>query len=91
MFILQTEATLYRFGFGFVEKELELYAQKDYKPNIESLEKQQLKALMRTIKANEKWYAEIVNKAEKKGITPEEMLLIDARYIIDQRKKKAKN
>ena len=45
MFILQTEATLYRFGFGFVEKEYELYAQEDYKPVVESAEKKQLKAL----------------------------------------------
>ena len=91
VFILQTEATLYRFGFGFVEKEVELYAQKDYNPNVEPLEQQQLKAIIRSIKTNEKWYAEILRKAEKKGITPEEMLLIDARYIIDQRKKADKN
>ena len=49
------------------------------------------KAIIRSIKTNEKWYAEILKKAEKKGITPEEMLLIDARYIIDQRKKADKN
>ena len=91
VFILQTEATLYRFGFGFVEKEYELYAQEDYKPIVVSAEKQQLDALMRNIKANKYWYAKVVEKAKKKGITPEEMLLIDARYIIDQRKKKANN
>jgi len=88
VFILQTEATLYRFGFGFVEKEYDLYAQEDYKPVIESPEKQQLNALMRNIRSNKEWYAKVVEKAKKKGITPEEMLLLDARYMINQRKKK---
>lgn len=91
VFILQTEATLYRFGFGFVDKEYELYAQKDYKPVIETDDEKQLKALIRNIRANKEWYAKIVKKAEKKGITPEEMLLIDVRYMIEQKKKNTDN
>lgn len=86
VFLLQTEATLYRFGFGFLEKEHELYAQKDYKPVNESAEKKQLKALIRNIKANKDWYAKVIEKAKKKGISTEEMLLLDARYIIEQKK-----
>jgi len=88
VFILQTEATLYRYAFGFIEKQNELYAQLDYKVDSSAIEKQQLNSIIRSIKANNKWYASVHVKAEKRGVTIEEMLRSEAKYVLKTRKKK---
>lgn len=51
VFILQTEITLDRFAFGFVDKLYELYAQKDFKPDGSLFEKQLIEAHKRNQKA----------------------------------------
>ncbi len=89
VFILQTEATLYRFAFGFVDKQYELYAQSDYNPDAEyePTENQEIAIILRNIKANKEWYNKVEEKAKKKDIPVDEMLQIEARYILEKRKK----
>lgn len=89
VFILQTEATLYRFAFGFVDKQYELYAQSDYNPDdeLELTENQEIAVIIQNIKANKEWYNQVDEKAKKKGIPVDEMLQIEARYILEKRKK----
>lgn len=79
VFILQTEATLYRYAFGFIEKQVELYSQ-PYTVDSALILKQELRSVIRSIKSNEKWYSSVIEKAEKRGLTIEEMLEIEARY-----------
>lgn len=86
VFILQTEATLYRYAFGFIEKQLEVYSDPDYKIDSTQLQKLEINSVIRTIRGSEKWFKSVNEKAEKKGITIEEMLEREAQYVLNNRK-----
>ena len=88
VFILQTEATLDRYAFGFIEKQLEVYSQTDYKVDSILIGKRELNSMINNIKSNEEWYLSVVEKAEKRGISIEKMLELDARYVLKNMKKK---
>ncbi len=88
VFILQTEATLYRYAFGFIEKQLEVYANPDYKVDSSQIKRQELNSIIRSIKSNEKWYSSVLEKADKRSISVEEMLENEARYVLKNRKNK---
>lgn len=90
VFILQTEATLYRYAFGFLEKQRELYSLSDYSPDTLAMQNQELNSIIRNIKSNEKWYSKIAEKAEKRGVSVEEMLKNEARYVLKVKKEKSK-
>lgn len=86
VFILNTEVTLDRFSFGFVDKLYELYAQKDYTPNPDQFMKQLLDAHIRNIKENQEIFRDIEQKAREMGISTDEMLKIEAmRKIVDKK------
>lgn len=87
VFILQTEATLYRFAFGFIDKQFELYQQTDYDPYSEPEADQEIASVIRKIKASDNWYSKVREKAKVKGITIDKMLLLEARYVVDNRHK----
>jgi len=100
IFILQTEATLKRFAFGFVDKLSDIYSQDRIDsidksmheviiaPSDESLYEDEIAALIQKIKNSEEWYSSIQKKAEKNGVPIDEMLRLDAIYIIKQKSKK---
>ena len=87
VFILQTEATLDRFGFGFIEKQIELYEQQNYITSVDTLKSSKVEAMMQAIKSDKKWFSMIVEKAKKNGISTEKMLRIDAEYMLKQKSK----
>ena len=88
VFILQTEATLDRFGFGFIEKQIEIYGQQNYKPQVDTIVSSKITAMMEHIKSDEGWYEMIKEKAKKNGISTEKMLRLDAEYVIEEQNKK---
>jgi len=77
VFILQTEATLDRFGFGFIEKQIEIYGQQNYKPQVDTIVSSKITAMMEHIKSDEGWYEMIKEKAKKNGISTEKMLRLE--------------
>ncbi|MBS1646060.1 MAG: hypothetical protein JST67_01830 [Bacteroidetes bacterium] len=81
--IMATEATLPTFGWGFIEN---MYytlkgenTQKKFKEDIEALKKR--------IKADEKWMRVIEEKAKKNNISVDSMLASDAKWVIQNIKK----
>ncbi len=82
IFILQTEATLHRFAFGFLDKLLEVYNDTTYVVDKEMILDQKAAMLVRKIKDNKDWYDRVKEKAVKRNITVEEMLERDAKYLI---------
>ncbi len=89
VFIMQTEATLNRFAFGFFDKQADLYSKPYEKPEDQKdLATDQLRQIINKIKASDEWYELVRKKANNKGISMDEMLKIEAEYIIDQKNKK---
>jgi len=96
IFILQTEATLNRFAFGFVDKLGDIYLQNDTiypeestnKPSAKSIYEKEIAAFIQNIKNSDVWYSSVVEKAKNRGIPVEEMLRLDAIYMIKQNSKK---
>jgi hypothetical protein len=72
--ILHSEATLYKFGNGFVDMCYESICRPDP-------EKEKIQAMKGKIRATDGWYKEIVKKAAERNISTDSMLEIDARYM----------
>ncbi len=87
VFILQTEATINWFAFGFVDELYDLYMDKDYQPNLELVKKHEINLIISKINLDKNWLATIIKKAKEKGISTEEMILRDANYVYESRKK----
>lgn len=49
---------------------------------------QEINKIKATIRSDKKWYQIIVQKAEKRNVSTEEMLLLDATWMYNQKKKK---
>lgn len=79
--IISTEANLFKFPFGFEEV---LYP----KPINDSIFKARVKSLSNYIKTNETWYNSIKATAQKKAITVDSALKIEAVYTIREEIKK---
>ncbi|MCA6363066.1 MAG: hypothetical protein IM638_08500 [Bacteroidetes bacterium] len=96
-----TDANLDEFGWGFIEQ---VYAQLQAAPALPQIaEKEKPKGLspafaktippdvakmMMAIRGNPDWYATVAEKAKQKGIAADSMLYLDARFMIDEQKKK---
>ncbi len=88
VFILLTEANLFKFAFGFIDTLHSLYAQRDYKPTPELFDKLYVDAHIQNIKANKRLYRNIEQKAKKRGISTDEMLHVEVKSIIEKNKAK---
>lgn len=77
IFILSTEATLSKFGWGFIE-----YLHKNYYTNKNA----KIQEIINTIKAEPKWYNDIIKKAKEKNISIDSMLYLDAEWIYNNSK-----
>lgn len=91
IFILQTEATLYRFAFGYLDKLIEVYKDTNYVFDTNIINNAKVNAIIEKIRSSESWYSLIERKAKKRGIPVEKMLEQDARYLIGKQKEKDKN
>ncbi|MCK9453211.1 MAG: hypothetical protein M0Q90_16060 [Bacteroidales bacterium] len=82
--LIQTDANMNRFGFGFIDDVYELI--KD--GGTEALQKKiAIKAIVERIRGSESYMEMIREKAQKKGISEEEMLLLDAGWVYDNQQK----
>lgn len=82
--LIQTDANMNRFGFGFIDDLYELV--KDNGTQILQ-KKMAIKAIADRIRASESYMKMIREKALKKGVSEEEMLLLDAGWIYDNKQK----
>jgi len=73
--ILHSEATLYKFGNGFVDMCYESIC----RPNPEKEKIQEMKG---KIRATGNWYQDVVKKAADRDISTDSMLEVDARYML---------
>lgn len=76
--IMHAEATLHKFGGGFVDMCYDTY----YKPDKR---KEQLQEMKEKIKGTPAWFKEISEKAQKRGLSQDSMLTLDAIYRLDQK------
>jgi len=78
--ILQTDGGLNNFGFGFFDKLINNF-------NAGDIPAEALKYIT-AIKNDPAWLAQIEKKAGERGISVDEMIVIDAKYMLEQEKKK---
>lgn len=74
--ILQTDGGLNNFGFGFFDKIVDSFNNKD-------LPEGALKYIT-AIKNDSKWLVDVENKAKERGISTDEMIEIDARFMYEE-------
>jgi acetyltransferase AlgX (SGNH hydrolase-like protein) len=92
VFILQTEGTLNRFTFGFVDNMYDIYLKrKSETPEEEKISEEEIAVIINNIRNSKGWYDVIVEKAKTRGISTEEMIRIDAIYVIRQERLKSRN
>lgn len=80
--VICTAPMCYSFMFGFAQTAQDLY-QKDG-----ASEEEKFQMTIESIKANEEWMKAIEEQAKERGITVEENLQRNARYVMEQNKKK---
>jgi hypothetical protein len=86
--ILLTDANLYRFGFGFVEQLDEAIKQQENTSNEDLAE---LKNIINGIRSSEEWMASVTKKAAERNISVEEMLRLDAFWVLNNNKTQHKH
>lgn len=79
--LMHTEATLHKFGDGFVEMCHDLFFKS-------SQWKQEIQIMKGKIRGTKTWFDSVVDKASKRGISTDSMLTLDAIYMLEQEKQK---
>ncbi|MBU1370160.1 MAG: hypothetical protein KJ578_08885 [Bacteroidetes bacterium] len=83
--IIQTDANMDRYGFGFID---ELYALIKDGGSAALERKMAIKEIADRISKSDSYMEVIHEKAKKRGISAEEMLLLDAGWVYDNKQKK---
>ncbi|MBK9291433.1 MAG: hypothetical protein IPM52_07385 [Bacteroidetes bacterium] len=83
--ILLTDANMYRFGFGFVEQLHEAIQQYD---SLSASDLAKLDEIVAAIRASEEWMANVRQKAADRRISEEEMIRLDAFWVLQHNKTK---
>jgi hypothetical protein len=73
--LLHSEATLKRFGNGFVRMAYETYCEK-------AVYREKMQQIKESIVGTKEWYQDVVNKASERGISVDSMLTLDAIYVL---------
>lgn len=76
-----TAPMLYNYMFGFIQSAY------DYYKNGVLSNEEAIQSIIKRIKANPQWLEAIEQQAQRNGITLEENLLINAKYVLDSQKK----
>ena len=77
--IMHAEATLHKFGGGFVDLCYNAY----YNPEVRKEKIQEMKEI---IVSSPVWFKEVSEKAQERNLTVDSMLTLDAVYMLDQQK-----
>jgi SGNH hydrolase-like domain, acetyltransferase AlgX len=75
--LMHSEATLHKFGGGFVDMCHEAYLHP-------KLKKEKTQNMKEKIRASPEWYNKIIEKAAERNLTVDSMLTLDALYILDR-------
>jgi len=86
--LMQTDATLPRFSFGFVG---ELYEAINRENSYTKQELEEIQDIISRIRANDAYMEMIHEKAVQRNISTEEMLRLDALWVFEHEKEKRKN
>ncbi len=81
IFLLQTDGGLNNFGFGFFDKIITEFDRTNLEPEVIKY--------INAIKNDPTWLKHVEEKAKERGISTDEMIEIDARYMYEQETKKA--
>ncbi len=90
--LLVTEANLPKFSWGFTNTALSAFNNKNFSPfdalRAKALQEElELEKQINSIRSNKKWMEDISKKASKNNIGIDSMLVLDAKWMIDYRKK----
>lgn len=83
--LLQTDANMNRFGFGFIH---DLYDALHRDEDAESRKQSEIKLIMQRIRNSESYMQLIREKADQRGISVDDMLRLDAEWLYNQRNNK---
>ncbi len=90
--LLVTEANLPKFSWGFTEAALSSFNNKNFSQadalKAKALkEKRELETQIKSIRSDKKWMEEIKRKARKNNVSVDSMIVLDAKWMIDYRRK----
>jgi hypothetical protein len=91
--ILATEANLYRFPYGFIDRLYDVLMSQGAIRNsernevVDSGKDAEIAEIMKNIDTNKDWSGSVRNKARERGISYQEMLRLDATWMWEQKKK----
>ena len=86
--ILLTDANMYRFGFGFVEQLDEAIKQQQ---SLTPEDLQSLEQIIAGIRSSQDWMKVIIQKATERNISEDEMLRLDAMWVLENNKQQKRN
>lgn len=88
--IMATEANLYRFPFGFIDRAYDVLSENagiSSSISSEDSKNQEIEAIMQGINANAEWKEKVQQKAIARKISYEEMLRLDAEWVWENKRK----
>ena len=86
--LMATEATLPSLGWGFIERAYDMFTNPDYKEIDRDEFQEKVRRLRNKIKSSEEWMKSIEIKANKKNISVDSMITLDAIWVIKNEKDK---
>lgn len=88
--IMATEANLYRFPYGFIDRAYETLAAIDiveFSPSVREQKNTEIEQIIRSIDSNPEWKMKVMQKAQEKKISYDEMLKLDATWVWENKQK----
>lgn len=88
--IMATEANLYRFPYGFIDRAYQTLMNTDVavsSPSTPEQKNAEIEEMMKKIDTNPEWKAKIIQKASDRKISYLEMLKIDATWVLENKQK----
>lgn len=82
--LMATEATLPKLGWGFIERAYAHFAGKNTEGLSDIKFQRKLRNLVQVIKTDRKWMKTIEEKAAKRNISVDSMIIVDATWMIKQ-------
>jgi len=83
--VLSTVMNLENFAWNFIDQMYDYYTGKRKKPIESDKQKEEIQKIIRKIKADKNWLNSVNNKAKRRGIPLDSMLILDARFMLNNR------
>ena len=88
--VMATEANLYRFPYGFIDRAYETLTKTDVAssgPSGPERKDAEIEQIMKSIDSNPEWKAKTIQKASERKISYNEMLKLDATWVWENKHK----